>query len=98
MMSAWNYENPLRRVDNPILEAIRSSGVDSNYAGMPITPILLEGVGAVLTTATRCICVAFREVDLVPAAEGMVRVRIAHTSGQIWTVTALKRATKNAAN
>lgn len=96
-MIPWNDKATLRRVDNPILAAIRTCVAVRGYAGKPITAALLDEVGAAIGKATRCQCVAYHEVDLVPAADGMVRVKIVKFSGQVCTLTAFRSPMKREA-
>ena len=91
-MIPWNDKDTLRKVENPVLAAIRRCVNASGFVGRPITPALIDEVSAALSKATRHPCVAFHEVDLVPAADGMVRVRVARDT-QVWTVTAFRSPT-----
>ena len=75
-MIPWNDNATLRRVDNPILAAIRTCADARGFVGKPITTALLDEVSAALTGATRCQCTSYRELVLVSADEGMVRVRV----------------------
>lgn len=79
----------VRPVHNPMLIAIRTCVEAHGFARKPITPGLLKDVGSALTRATRTPCVAFHEIDLVPAADGMVRVRIQHEGGP-WVLTTFR--------
>lgn len=88
-MIPWNEKEGLSKADNPVLRAVRSAVADRGWVGQPITPDLLEEVGAALSKATRHPCAAFHEVALVPASDGMVRVRVSHASGP-WVLTAFK--------
>lgn len=80
-MIPFNDLASVRKVDNPAIRAIRACVEANGYVGRPITPGLLDEVGAALTRACRAPCLAFHEVDLVPSSAGMVRVRLAHSSG-----------------
>ena len=88
-MIPFNDLQSVRRIDNPAIKAIRACVESRDYIGRPITKALLDDVSAALTKATRFSCVAFHEVDLVPPGDGMVRVRLAHSSGP-WVLTAYR--------
>ena len=75
-MIPWNDKQTLRRVDNPIRAAIKTCVASRGFVGKPITDAFLGEVGAALSKATRYQCVAYHECELVPATDGMVRVRV----------------------
>ena len=92
-MIPWNDKQTLRRIDNPVLAAIKACVAARGFVGKPITAALLEDVSAALSRATRCKCEAYQELVLVPAADGMVRVKIVNASGQVCTLTAFRSPT-----
>ena len=89
-MIPWNEKATLRKAENPVLEAIKACVAVRGYAEKPITPAFLDEVSAALSKATRSQCVAYHELVLVPASDGMVRVKVAHAiPAAFWELRAL---------
>ena len=88
-MTPFNDPASVRRIDNPAIKAIRACVDAHAWVGRPIDRELLDEVSAAIAKATRSPCVAFHECELAPAADGMVRVRLSHSSGP-WVLTAFR--------
>jgi hypothetical protein len=84
------YQHPLRKLENPVLQAIKSSDVAKRFVGRQIDDRLLEEIGVMLSKASRCECEAYHEVNIVPSSVGMICARVQHTSGQTWVVSVAK--------
>ena len=88
-MTPFNGLASVRRIDNPALKAIRACVDAHAWVGRPINRELLGEVSAALAKATCSPCVAFHECELVPGTDGMVRVRLSHSSGP-WVLTVFR--------